>query len=99
MKLNATQIGQIEERIGAQPIPEDNPVMPHLHSRFGEHTYYLSDDGLIVWEALETQDEGQDDDAGRSFCPVQLASWVDDDKTRMEPHEPRPIDAVLTLGK
>ena len=93
MKLTADQIGEIEKRIGALPIPEDNPVMPHLHSNFGEHTYYLSDDGLIVWEALEN-DGGE---AGVSICPVQLASWVDDEKTRMEPHEPRPIDAVMTI--
>ncbi len=93
MKLSTQQIDQIEERIGAQPIPEDNPVMPHLHSSFGEHTYYLSDDGLIVWEALDSK-EG---DTGVNICPVQLASWVDDDKTQMAPHEPRPIDAVLTL--
>ena len=94
MKLTTQQIGEIEQRIGALPIPDDNPVMTHLHSSFGDHTYYLSDDGLIVWESLENQDG----DAGVNICPVQLASWVDDDKTQMEPHEPRPIDAVMTIG-
>lgn len=99
MKLNAGQISQIEARIGAQPIPDDNPVMPHLHSRFGEHTYYLSDDGLIVWEALDEGEDKKDGEAEVSVCPIQLASWTDDDKTSMQPHEPRPIDAVLTLSK
>ena len=49
MKLTSTQIEQTLGQFEAEPIPEDHPMVPQLNEVFGEHTYFVNSDGLIIW--------------------------------------------------
>ena len=50
MKLTSTQIEQTLGQFEAEPIPENHPVVPQLNEVFGEHTYFVNSDGLIILE-------------------------------------------------
>ena len=50
MKLTSTQIEQTLGQFEAKPIPEDHPMVPQLNEVFGEHTYFVNSDGLIILE-------------------------------------------------
>lgn len=92
MKLNGEQVGTIREGVGADPIPEAHAVVPDLVSAFGEHTFYLDQSGLVIWEWLHgPQAEKQ------PVVAVKLAGWVDDSKTTLQPHEPQVTDTVIEL--
>lgn len=94
MKLSNDQVKVVEERTGLQPIPEDNPAMPQLKENFGDHTFYVDDNGLYV---LET--EGDETDGGGHATAVQVASWTDENRTALQAHEPQVTDAVFKLTR
>ena len=99
MKLTAKQIEIVEQNTGLQPIPEDNPAMTQLKENFGDHTFYLDERGLYVLEApaqSEGEGKGNADDQSHATA-VQVASWADDQKTALQPHEPVATDAVGKL--
>ena len=50
MKLTSTQIEQTLDQFEAEPIPENHPMVPQLNEVFGEHTYFVNSDGLIILE-------------------------------------------------
>ena len=91
MKLNARQIAQVRDQTGAGPIPETHPTLPQLQDTFGDHTFYISPNGLCVWE-WDNEDSG----APKAKAMV-VASWANDDKTELAPHEPRPTTNVVEL--
>lgn len=93
MKLNSEQVGTIRTGVGADPIPETHAVMADLLSTFGEHTYYLDQSGLVIWEWLHgPQAEKQ------PVVAVKLAGWVDDTKTTLQPHDPEVTETVVELA-
>ena len=92
MKLNDEQITQVEEQTGATPISDANPALEQIKSHFGEHTFYLSDQGLIIWEPVE------DDAVPLDVAAIQIAAWADDDKTSMMLHEPKATTLILRLA-
>ncbi|HTP83014.1 MAG TPA: hypothetical protein VMQ11_08720 [Alphaproteobacteria bacterium] len=92
MKLSATQIVQTADEIGAQPVPADHPIVMQLTRIYGDHTFFLDGEGLEIVEA--TRPDGADNAA----CVVKLASWTDDDRTRLAPHEPQTTDVVVMLA-
>lgn len=91
MKLSANQIAQAADEIGAQPVPEDHPVVMQLTRIYGDHTFFVDGEGLEIVEV--TRPDGPNNAA----CVVKLASWTDDDRTRLAPHEPQATDTVVTL--
>ncbi len=100
MKLTAKQIENVEQNTGLQPIPEDNPAMSQLKENFGDHTFYLDERGLYVLEA-PTQSDGEakaGTEEESHATAVQVASWADDQKTALQPHEPVATDAVVKLS-
>jgi len=50
MKLNSAQVEQTLNQLDAQAIPEDHPMVPKLNELFGDHTFFLNNDGLNVVE-------------------------------------------------
>lgn len=82
MKLTAKQTERTAAQIGAQALPDDHPVVPELTGLFGEHTFFLHQDGL---EIVELAEPGAD---GARVTLVNLASWADGDRTRLAPHAP-----------
>ncbi|MEK9755078.1 MAG: hypothetical protein VW338_17945 [Rhodospirillaceae bacterium] len=53
MKLNERQLAAIEARIGAKPLPEEDPAATHLSGAFGEHSFFLDPNGLYVFEGID----------------------------------------------
>ncbi len=91
MKLSGKQIERAADEIGAQPVPQDHPIVMQLTRIYGDHTFFLDGDGLEIVEV--TRPDGRDNAA----CVVRLASWTDDDRTRLAPHEPQATDVAVML--
>ena len=72
MKLNSTQVKQTLNQFEAEVLPDNHPVVPQLHSIFGDHTFFLNGSGLSVLEPAETPE--REVPAGEV---ASLASWSD----------------------
>jgi hypothetical protein len=96
MRLSAAQVEKAETQLHAEAIPEDHPLIPKLNQLFGDHTYFLDNNGLSVVEqaAHDSATPGAD---GKAVV-VNLANWTDSDPPKLEAHEPELTDSVVTLS-
>lgn len=92
MKLSPTDVNQTLGQFDAQVIPDDHPSVPQLNNVFGEHTYFVNGDGLSIVEPTRTTDAG-----GTAGQVVKIASWSDESRSQLAPHEPEPTDVVVAL--
>jgi hypothetical protein len=90
MKLNSTQVKQTLTQFEAEVLPENHPVVPQLHTIFGDHTFFLDDSGLNVLEPAEAPEM-----KAQAGEVVNLASWSDGTLTSLRPHEPEPTGVVI----
>ena len=84
MKLTDAQIAQIKDRVGAEPVPAESPATAMLSGHFGHHTFYVNEEGLHVFEAV-------DDTVERGPCevhPVRLATWTSEKRDALSRHDP-----------
>jgi hypothetical protein len=93
MKLSSIRVERTLSQIEAQAIPEDHPVIPKLNSLFGDHTFFLDNNGLNIVEPTDTGQKGE-----QTGTVVNLASWSEGNPTSLEPHDPEPTDVVVALG-
>lgn len=93
MKLTSAQVEQALSQFEAEAVPDDHPVIPRLNKLFGEHTFFLSGNGLNIVEPAENPRAETE-----SAMVVNIASWNDASRTGLEPHEPEPTDVVVMLG-
>ena len=93
MKLNTVQVEAIEAQTGAIPIPHDNPANEALINVFGEHTFYADQNGLHVLETVAVEETT----TGEHAEVIQIAEWANDDKSELQPIEPRRTGAVFGL--
>lgn len=84
MKLSKQEIDQLHDQIGIDPLPDDYPALDKLIGSFGQHTFYLTGDGLHVFEYTEAPVDG-----GHEAVSVRIASWADEDKTDLTLHKPK----------
>jgi hypothetical protein len=91
MRLTPLQTTEIEKEYGMVPIPPDSPAVPMLNRHFGDHTFFVDESGLKIWD--------WDDDAPEDHAAVlvQIAEWSDDDQKTLLPHAPKRLDTVTTL--
>lgn len=92
MKLNSAQIERTLNQFDAQAIPAEHPAMPKLERLFGNHTYFLDNNGLSIVEPVEPEQTDR-----RLGVVVNLASWTDDSEGSLQPHEPEPTELVVDL--
>lgn len=90
MKLKSAQVDQVLDKLPAEVIPEDHPTVPELEQVFGPHTFFLGSQGLHVVERSAAQDEQPSSTA----YVVKVASWTDEKKTSLRPHEAEVTDTV-----
>jgi hypothetical protein len=90
MKLDENQIAAVREKLGADPLPEDHSAYAALAQNFGEHSFYVSDQGLLIPEPVAEQP-----DTARL---VLIAAWADESKTEIGAIEPQPTDVVVELS-
>ena len=94
MKLNATQVNQTLSQFEAQVLPDNHPAAAQLTSLYGDHTFFLDGSGLhIVEPAVPVEEEVSG--AGQV---VKVASWQDENCTRLTPHKPEYSDVIVALG-
>jgi hypothetical protein len=92
MKLSSAQIQHTAAQIGAQAIPDDHPVADDLKGMFGDHTFFLDGNGVEVVES------GEPTESSSLANVVNLASWADEARTTLLPHEPQVTDVVVEVG-
>lgn len=92
MKLNAAQQSHVEDQLGIEALPDENPAMPKLKEVFGEHTFFVDAEGLNVVEE-------HPEETNPSGVVIKLASWAED-HTQLRVHEPEvlPVTVELTKG-
>jgi hypothetical protein len=93
MKLSSASVEQTRNQITAQPIPANHPVVPQLTNLFGEHTFFLDEEGLLIVEPADPTQGGPS--AGRL---VKLASWNDANRKTLAPHEAEATDVLVELA-
>src|SRR6185437_12697681 len=93
MKLNSALVERTLNQFDAHAIPENHPVLPQLNSLFGDHTFFLNNDGLNIVEPADTATSG-----AQTAQVINVANWNDAEKTSLVPHEPEPTDVVVVLA-
>ena len=92
MKLSADQVKQIHDKKGIDPLPEDYPPMGKLVKAFGKHTFYLTADGLHIWDYIEVSGA-----EGEVIIAVEIASWANGENTDLSLHKPQLTDVTVKL--
>ena len=91
MKLSTPMVQRCLSQYDAQAIPSNHPSVPELSALFGDHTFFLDGKGLNIVEATGS-------DGASEAQVVNVASWTDESRTSLAPHEPEPTDVVIELG-
>jgi|SRR5579875_2011509 len=99
MRLSAVRIqrtmSQLEDQstlVDVYPIPDDSPAIRQLNDLFGDHTFFLDNDGLHIVEPAEPKASVP---AGKV---VKLATWKDGEHKALTPQRPETTDIVVVLG-
>ncbi|GGC86212.1 hypothetical protein [Chelatococcus reniformis] len=94
MKLASKHVDQTLSQFEAQVIPDGHPLTQTLSDMFGEHTFFLSANGLNI---IEPDGAGEAGDAtGRV---VRIASWSSERHDSLAPHQPEFTGIVVELDK
>ncbi len=94
MKLNAQQLATIERQTNARPIAEDSPELPQLVETFGDHSFYLSEQGLLI--LIEMTEDMEGAEPGTAALVI-VAEWTNDQRENLSPIQPRPLGPVFKL--
>lgn len=100
MRLNTTQVERTLSQMNAQVLPDDHPAVAQLTNLFGDHTFFLDENGLKVLEPAGVPKEGaQSGEVAGEVAGevVSLADWTDATLTSLKPHEPEPTGAVIVF--
>ena len=92
MRLSSSHVERALTQIAAQAIPDNHPVVPQLNELFGDHTFFLGDQGLSIVEPADTPKEGM-----QAVQLVNIASWKDESHTSLTPHPPEMTETVIML--
>ena len=84
MKLTMPQASALQKETGAQIIDDAASVRQQLVDTFGDHTFFLNDDGLHVWELIK-----DDQTNSQQMAVIQIAAWEDDQKSALATQEPK----------
>ena len=94
MKLTPNQIAASREATAAMPLPDDHPVMEKLTEAFGEHTFFVDQNGLSVFvEQSEVPEEVVLPEGDPRL--MLIAAWTDE--TRQALGAVKPVDAGVSL--
>jgi len=96
MKLSTDQIAAVKAELGASPLPPDHPVVPELEKAFGDSTFYLDANGLLVFKPTEPAVADGEDKTEAQL--VLVAAWTGEDKKALGMVEPIDTGVVVDLG-
>jgi hypothetical protein len=90
MKLSTPWVDQTQDQFNILAVRENHPAVETLNQMFGEHTFFIGEDGLhIVEETSAVQREPEAHEV------VKIAAWGDDEKTTLVPHGREPVGVVV----
>lgn len=92
MKMNSEQIARVLNQFEAEAIPVGHSAIAKLEPIYGDHTYFLDNNGLNIVEPVEAAAG----DRQRGVV-INLANWADGDAKSLETHAPVPTDLVVDL--
>jgi len=92
MKLNSTQVKQTLSQMNAHVLPDNHPAVTQLTDVFGDHTFFLDEQGLKVLEPAEVPETGM-----QSGQVLSLADWTDASLTSLTPHEPESTGTIVVF--
>jgi hypothetical protein len=95
MKLANTMVARALDQLDAKVIPDDHPANQELTREFGDHTFFLDQNGLNIVEIVELVDTESGEAAG---VVINLATWSDVEQSSLEIHPPEITDVVVELG-
>jgi hypothetical protein len=95
MKLTSERIAYAAKQLEAFPLPETHPMIESLCDLFGEHTFFLDNDGLSIVEPEEGEAAG-DPDVG---VVIKVANWSDEGRTVLSPHLREVTSLMLELNE
>lgn len=84
MKLTAPQIEQVKGQIGAEPVPAESPTTELLTKHFGDHTFYVDEQGLHIFQT----DKAEPESGPCKILPVRVATWTNENREALAPHDP-----------
>jgi hypothetical protein len=93
MKLAAAMVAQTLDQFDAKVLPETHPAVPELSNRFGDHTFFIDDNGLNIIEPAEPDEPGH-----TAGVVVNLANWTSAERSTLEPHPPEMTDVIVELS-
>ena len=93
MKLAAAMVARTLDQYDAKVIPESHPAATQLCKRFGDHTFFIDNEGLSIIEPADAEEPER-----TTGVVVNLASWSDTERSALEPHTPETTDIVVELG-
>jgi hypothetical protein len=86
------QIQRVQDQIGLTPIPEEHPTVPQLKDEFGEHTFFLVNEGLAVLHPAKNPETGR-----RAAVLVKVAGWTTEEHNELAVLDPEPTDLYIAL--
>ena len=89
MKLSSEKLGSVLEQIEADVIPDDHPSLPKLREVFGDHTFFIDDNGLTIIQPL--------DQHRQTGGLIKIAWWDDADPSHLVAHTPEETDVLIKL--
>jgi hypothetical protein len=95
MKLSPVRIQQTLDQLATQAavVPPDHPKAEELNGIFGDHTFFLDEDGLEIVEPAAPQGNGDvPNDAGQL---VKLAMWNDAARTELAAHPAEVTNVII----
>jgi hypothetical protein len=92
MKMSSQMVERALSQFEAEAVAENHPAVTQLNRLFGDHTFFIDDNGLSIVEPTEPSESG-----AQAGVVVKLASWSDSSHTTLAPHPPEATDLVILL--
>ena len=92
MKISDQEIKEIHAKLGIHPLPDDYADLANLRKIFGDQTFYMTADGLHIWEYAEVAGA-----EGQVMIALKVASWANGGKTDLSIHKPQLTDVIVKL--
>lgn len=90
MKLDGAQLKHVEDQLGVEAVPDENPAMPKLQEVFGDHSFFVDAAGLNIVEP-------KPDGAGAEAAVLKVASWAEDGQS-LQVHEPQILSVTVDVS-
>ena len=92
MKLSTLHTAQAARQLDSWVVPETHPANLSLCETFGDHTFFLDSEGLVIAEPSEAEH------ATELARIVKLAAWADEARTELalQPREDTGLLIVLS---